>query len=68
MDFGQVMLLVGILGIIDSFIAMSFPKFTSKIYHTLRFKEFGTTEKSIKKIATTEFVISLILILIGMNI
>ncbi len=68
MDFGQVMLLVGILGIIDSLIAMSFPRFTSKIYHKLRFKEFGTTEKSVKKIAATEFAIALILILIGMNI
>ncbi|MCX6749650.1 MAG: hypothetical protein NTW17_02810 [Candidatus Pacearchaeota archaeon] len=68
MDFGQIMLLVGILGIIDSIIAMSFPKFTSKIYHKLRFREFGTTEKSVKKIAVTEFIISLVLCLIGMNI
>jgi hypothetical protein len=68
MDFGQVMLLIGILGIIDSLIAISFPGFTSKIYRKLRFREFGTSEKSVKKIAVTEFVISLILILVGINI
>lgn len=61
-------MLIGILGIIDSFIAMSFPKFTSKIYRKIKFKEFGASEKSVKKIAVPEFVISIILFVIGMNI
>ena len=68
MDFGQIVMLIGILGIIDSLIAMSFPSLTSKIYKKLMFREFGTTEKSIKKIASSEFIISLVLILVGMNI
>jgi len=68
MDLGQIILLIGIIGIIDSLIAMSFPELASKFCRAIGFKKFCSTGKRVKKIAIREFVIALILCLIGMNI
>lgn len=58
MDFGQVLMIAGILGVITSIFTMVFPK---------AFSQFCSVEKA-KKFSHWEFLISIILFIVGMNV
>lgn len=68
MQWNIVLMVIGILALIESVFALSFPKITMKICKKLGFKKLCKNEKIIKKIATWELVIAIILLVIGYNI
>jgi len=62
MEFGQILIIIGILGLIDSTILFLLPKGILKIRKKRRDK------KVMKKIGWIEFAIATTLFIIGMNI
>ncbi len=63
-----VLLVIGILALIESLFALSFPKLTFKIGVKMGFKKLCKNEKIVKKVATWELVAAIILIIIAINI
>jgi len=58
-----IFLVVGILALVDSMIVFSFPNWSFKFV-----KKFVKNKKNLKKIAWTELILAIILIILGINI
>ena len=67
MDFGQILMIIAILGFIDSILAMIFPKAYVNVCKALKLSWWKNAEM-IKKVAYWEFFIAIVLFVIGMNI
>lgn len=68
MEFGQILMIIGIVTLVDSIIALSFPKFAVKLCKKMGFKKFCTTPEKVKSVASWEFVIAIIIFIVGMNL
>ena len=62
MEFGQILMIIGILGLIDSMLFFLIPKIILKIGKKTRDK------KIVKKIGWIEFAVAALLFMVGMNI
>lgn len=68
MDFGQILISIGILGMLSSFFGMAFPESSSKISNFIGMKNICGTPEKVVKFSHWEFLVSIIIFLIGMNI
>ncbi len=62
-----ILLVLGLGGLIESLIALSFPKWSLKICKKMGLGKFFKNEKIIRKWASWELVIAIILLLIAIN-
>ena len=63
-----ILMVVGILAFIESLSALFFPKFGIKILKNIKILKKWQNVKAVKKAGWWEFVIAIIIFIIGMNI
>ena len=63
-----ILLTLGFAALLESLIVLIFTKFSMKICSKIGFKKIGKNKKLIKKLGRGELIISIILILIGINV
>lgn len=65
---GTVLMVVGILAFIESLFALLLPKFAIKIMKGMKIMKSWQNVKTVKKVGLWEFVIAILIFIIGMNI
>ncbi len=63
-----ILMIIGILALIESIFTLSFPKVGLNILKKMGIMKNWQNIKAIKKVAQLEFVIAIIIFIIGMNI
>jgi len=65
---GTVLMVIGILAFLESLSAIFIPKFGIRILKSMKIMKSWQNVKTIKKVGWFEFVIAIIIFMIGMNI
>lgn len=65
---GTILMVVGILAFIESLFALLLPKLAIKIMKGMKIMKSWQNVKTVKKVGLWEFVIAIIIFIIGMNI
>ncbi len=65
---GTILMVVGILAFMESLFALLLPKSAIKIMKGMKIMKSWQNVKTVKKVGLWEFVIAIILFIIGMNI
>lgn len=65
---GTILMVVGILAFIESLFALILPKLSIKIMRSMKIMKSWQNVKTVKKVGLWEFVIAIIIFIIGMNI
>ena len=65
---GTVLMVIGILAFIESLFALLLPKFAIKIMKSMKIMKSWQNVKTVKKVGLWEFVIAILIFIIGMNI
>ncbi len=65
---GIVLMVIGVLAFIESLFVLTFPKLGIKIMKGMKMMKSWQNEKTLRKVGWSEFVIAIIIFIIGMNV